>query len=371
MTSNIFIFTNDLRTTDNTAWTLATENTKYKTIPVVLLPRSFVNKRVKKFYMESVKDLESQLTTKLIITTSLDAVPTRTRTNEPVTVYYNRDPIDSTPDSKIQKWCKKHSLQLIAPHTDYSLLDFEKLPRPFKVFSNFYKTFGQVQVSVNKVSKVKARVYEIVGGRTNALAILNTINQNKFAHYSETRDQISSPTTMLSAYMNCGCVSVREVWHAFKNNEPLLRQLFWREFYQQLVFFFPNLKKGAAFYPQRDLATWSRTLPKAWVNGTTGVPLVDASMRHLKRTGYLHNRCRMVVASYLVKDMGVDWRLGEAYFKSQLTDYYFPSNNGGWQFISGTGASAMMQSRRFNPLIQAAKYDPKSEFIKQYMSSRK
>jgi len=86
----------------------------------------------------------------------------------------------------------------------------------------------------------------------------------------------------------------------------------------------------------------------------------------LKRTGYLHNRCRMVVASYLVKDMGVDWRLGEAYFKSQLTDYYFPSNNGGWQFISGTGASAMMQSRRFNPLIQAAKYDPNGEFIKQY-----
>ena len=198
------------------------------------------------------------------------------------------------------------------------------------------------------------------------MEILQTIS--KFDEYENTRNFFAKPTTRLSVYLNFGCVSMREVCYAFRNNSVLLKELMWREFYAQIAYFYPRLHLGEAFYPQRDVG-WKNNIRQfhLWKQGKTGIPLIDASMRCLNTTGYLHNRARMVVASYLVKDLGIDWRLGEAYFKSQLLDYNFASNNGGWQFISGTGASSMMKSRRFSPWIQTKKYDPESIFIKTYM----
>jgi len=356
MKDSIFIFFNDLRVVDNTAWNMAEQ---FKPFPIVFLQK-FPNNRVRDFYMSAVKDLEVQLDLPLLITDSIKQFPTKGIKH----VFYNKDPAYPDHDKHVVRWAKLNNIQVTAPTTDYSLLDFQKLDRPYKVFSNFYKTFAKHQV-LAQTPTTKIHKNTRFGGRSDALNILK--NKTSFKSYVKTRDIVSQPTTMLSAYMNCGCVSVREVWHAFRGNEPLIRQLFWREFYQQLVYFFPQLVQGAAFYPQRDKSTWTKHRVQAWENGASGIPLIDASMRCLKQTGFLHNRCRMVVASYLVKDLGVDWRVGEAYFKSQLTDYYFPSNNGGWQFISGTGASSMMQSRKFNPYIQSKKYDPDATFIKQWV----
>lgn len=378
---SVFLFQNDLRLVDNHAWN---KMSKTKTThPIVIIDESkFPNQRVFEFYLQSVNDLDKQLDGKLSIYFGNELAVLKNFRD--TTLFFNKNPcVEKDFYNPLYNLCKKQNIKVVASISSHSLLNFEELARPYKVFGNFYKTFEfdtfnvvhnqSILVTCNLLRKDR-KWFEYMAnkqedsGRSAALKILASIG--KFDKYGDTRNIIHKPTTRFSAYLNCGCISVREVWLAAKRrkNTALVQQLFWREFYMQLVFWFPDLLKGRAFYPQRDMS-WSND-PEAirrWKEGKTGYPLVDASMRCLKQTGFLHNRCRMVVASFLVKDLNVDWRIGEAYFKTQLVDFFFPSNNGGWQFISGTGASAMMQSRKFNPFLQSKKYDPDAVFIKTYL----
>ena len=150
-----------------------------------------------------------------------------------------------------------------------------------------------------------------------------------------------------------------------------LGELAWRDFYFQILANFPHVASGA-FKPAYNAIQWekgkhAKTLFRAWCEGRTGYPLVDAAMAQINQTGYMHNRLRMVSASFLVKDLGVDWRWGEAYFAEKLNDFDLSANNGGWQWVASSGCDAQPYFRIFNPLSQSAKFDPQGKFIRRYL----
>jgi len=150
-----------------------------------------------------------------------------------------------------------------------------------------------------------------------------------------------------------------------------LKELIWRDFYQMILWHFPLLRKSYAFKKQYDNIQWRSSEQDfaAWCMGKTGYPLVDAGMRELNETGFMHNRVRMVTASFLTKHLLIDWRLGEAYFAKKLLDYDYAANNGGWQWAAGCGCDAAPYFRIFNPMLQAKKFD-KNFFLYKKMDSR-
>lgn len=213
------------------------------------------------------------------------------------------------------------------------------------------------------------------GGRRYALDALADAQKTQ-RRYSETRDLLTIPTSRMSAYIKFGCVSIGEVFNAFRNIRELVRQLVWREYYAHTLFVFPEVLDTTQYM-------WSHNakkdaLFKAWKDGNTGVPIVDACMRELNKTGYMHNRGRLIAALFLAKTMDVDWRMGERYFAQQLVDYDVASNNGNWRWIASAaalkthdGATVHLDTqppfRTFSPWIQAKKCDPNAEYIKQWV----
>ena len=190
--------------------------------------------------------------------------------------------------------------------------------------------------------------------------------------YESTRDFFTTKTTHLSAYIKFGCVSIREVYHAFKKkfglNHGLIRELIWREFFAHVLYCYPEVV-GKSYQTKFRSLNWSqnKTNIEKWKTGMTGYPLVDACMREMNTTGYMHNRGRMTTASFLIKTLLIDWRVGEQYFAQQLTDYDIASNNGNWQGISGTGVDMKPYFRDMNPWIQSYKFDINAEYIKKWV----
>lgn len=209
------------------------------------------------------------------------------------------------------------------------------------------------------------------GGRSRGIQQLKqAVREQK--HYVDTRDYFIENTTFLSAYLKFGCVSVREVYSAFLKSfgkkSELIRQLIWREFFAHVLYSYPEVV-GKSYQPRYRNIGWSNSKAafEKWKNGETGFPIVDACMRQLNATGYMHNRGRMTVASFLIKVLLIDWRWGEKYFAQKLTDYDIASNNGNWQGISGTGVDMKPYFRDMNPWIQSAKLDPDAMFIKKWV----
>lgn len=188
-------------------------------------------------------------------------------------------------------------------------------------------------------------------------------------------------TSRLSMHLRFGTVSVRHLVRTVQQlaangaggvGAPVwMAELIWREFYQMILFIHPRVV-GAPFKQVFEAVQWEQgpeahALFKAWCEGRTGYPLVDAAMAQINQTGFMHNRLRMVTASFLVKDLGIDWRWGEQYFAIHLNDYELASNNGGWQWAASTGCDAQPWFRIFNPVTQSEKFDAQGEFIKQYV----
>lgn len=193
-----------------------------------------------------------------------------------------------------------------------------------------------------------------------------------FVNYDDERDYVYLHTTRLSAPIKFGCVSIREVFHRFTDtyglSHALVRQLIWRDFYTQLLFHFPHALTGPLKAKYSGLS-WSKSKARfaAWKEGRTGVPIVDAGMRELNATGYMHNRARLIVASYLVKTLQTNWQWGEKYFATKLCDYDPAVNNGNWQWVASTGADSQPYFRIFNPWTQGKRYDPDCKYIKKWI----
>jgi deoxyribodipyrimidine photo-lyase len=199
--------------------------------------------------------------------------------------------------------------------------------------------------------------------------------QTRIDSYQDARNfpAIKGPS-YLSVHLRFGTLSIRQLanyayHHGGAGAETWLSELIWREFYQQVLWHHPQLGAGQTYKADFNDINWPNPEGHfaAWCEARTGYPLVDAAMRQLNQTGYMHNRLRMVAAAFLVKDLHVDWRLGEAYFAQHLIDFDLAANNGGWQWSASTGCDAQPWFRIFNPITQSEKFDPEGKFIKRYL----
>lgn len=207
---------------------------------------------------------------------------------------------------------------------------------------------------------------------------LDEFCRHRIQHYQQDRDfPAIDGTSQLSTFLAVGLLSVRQCYQAVESGghkgrdgaNTWVSELIWRDFYRHLMYLYPRLCMHQAFKQKTEALPWrhDQHLLSAWQQGQTGFPLVDAAMRQLNRTGWMHNRLRMVAAMFLTKHLFIDWRLGEAYFMSQLLDGDLASNNGGWQWSASTGVDAVPYFRIFNPTRQSERFDATGLFIRQYV----
>jgi deoxyribodipyrimidine photo-lyase len=196
------------------------------------------------------------------------------------------------------------------------------------------------------------------------------ISEEKIVSYAKTRNIPSlQGTTKLGVHLRFGTMSIRKLTHiAQKLSETFLNELIWRNFFMDILWHFPKVEKNA-FKTQYDRIEWRNNEAEfeLWCRGETGYPMVDAGMRELNATGFMHNRVRMVTASFLCKHLLIDWRWGEAYFARRLLDFELASNNGNWQWAAGTGCDAAPYFRVFNPETQRKKFDPNGKYVNRWI----
>lgn len=190
--------------------------------------------------------------------------------------------------------------------------------------------------------------------------------------YKARRDYPAIPegTSHMGVHLRFGTCSIRELVRlATRLSETYLNELIWRDFYQMILWHFPAVGEGRSFKPAYDRIEWRNDEAEfeRWCNGKTGYPIVDAGMRELNQTGFMHNRVRMIVASFLTKHLLIDWRWGEAWFAEKLLDFDLAANNGGWQWAAGSGCDAAPYFRVFNPYLQTEKFDPERKYIRQWV----
>lgn len=226
-------------------------------------------------------------------------------------------------------------------------------------YSNFYK-FKSTLLSLNEIGFKKTEI--------NFPS--KEIRKDIIKYYENSRDIPSiDGTSRLSVHLRFGTVSPRAlVKEALKLNDVWLRELIWREFFMMILFHFPHTAISS-FRPEYDRINWRNNEAEfeAWCKGKTGFPIVDAGMRELNTTGFMHNRVRMITASFLTKDLLIDWRWGERYFAEKLLDYELSSNAGNWQWAAGTGCDAAPYFRIFNPHTQQEKFDPELKYCKKWV----
>ena len=308
--------------------------------------------------------------------------------------------LDITPyarerDNEIVKLCDQMKLYIIYDH-DYYLHPSGSIKtrsgEPYQKFTPYYETASKIKIqppskkkqlplrkkvthipnqisleqSIKKFTKINPNIL-VKGGRPTALKMLLKAAKT-IKNYNSVHNDLSKKTSELSASIKFGCISIREAYKALHGNSGIIRQLYWRDFYANIMYEYPYVL-GHSLKPKYDKIHWHHNSNwfNAWKKGETGYPIVDAGMRQMNTTGYMHNRARLIVASFLVKTLLIDWREGEEYFAQTLTDYDVANNNGNWQWISGGGADSQPYFRVFNPWRQTEEYDPKCEYIKKWV----
>ncbi len=229
-----------------------------------------------------------------------------------------------------------------------------------KYFSNFFSQPVIDIPSLNQLGYVE----------TDIIYTTPILDEEIAKNYHEMRDiPAIKGTSRLSVHLRFGTMSIRELaTNSKKLNEKLLNELIWRDFYHMILWHFPEVI-NRSFNVEYDTIEWRNNEYEfeLWKQGKTGYPIVDAGMRELNATGYMHNRVRMIVASFLTKNLLIDWRWGEAYFAKKLLDFDLASNNGGWQWAAGCGCDAAPYFRIFNPYLQTEKFDGKNIYIKKWI----
>ncbi len=390
--TSLFIFRRDLRVHDNTGLQEALRLSDQVLACFIFDPRQieahpYQSKPGLQFMLQSIEDLQQQLRStggSLALYQDLpeQVIKQLVEQQQIQAVFINRDytPFSRRRDEQLALVCKQLGIAL---HTlPDSLLNepeqaVKKDKTPYKVFTAFYNHARQFPVALPQAS-VQSNYLSvdtdwapaealINGGRSQALAILEQLGD--CADYQDTRDFPALDTTSkLSAHLKFGTCSVREVYYAVTeqlgSEHPLLRQLYWRDFFTHIAYHYPQVF-GRAFMEKFATLPWdnNREYFQAWCEGKTGFPIVDAGMRELNATGFMHNRVRMIVASFLVKDLHISWRWGERYFAQHLVDYDPCVNNGNWQWAASTGCDAQPYFRIFNPWLQQRKFDQDCQYI--------
>lgn len=241
------------------------------------------------------------------------------------------------------------------------LTDFHLKSYPNKkYFSNFFKQ------PYKKITSLEEMGFDTSGKKFPEKEWKGQIIRN----YKEQRDiPAIQGTSRLSVHLRFGTISIRQLAaEAGALNDTYLNELIWRDFYHMILWHFPKVV-GHAFKPEYDNIKWRNNEKEfqAWCDGQTGYPIVDAGMRELSETGYMHNRVRMITASFLTKHLLIDWRWGEAWFAKKLLDFDLAANNGGWQWAAGSGCDAAPYFRIFNPYLQTKKFDPELKYVRKWV----
>ncbi len=407
----LYIYRRDLRITDNYAL-IAAQKSGLPVLPCFIFdPAQVTNeneyrsKNALQFMLNSLQDLHTQLKDAggrlyLFYGQPHRIIAHLLKTLDVEALYINTDytPFSMQRDSGLKDLCDKHSISFNAYHD--ALLNAPDSIKtgsgtPYGVFTPFYKRSAQEAVAaplslhthhwytkpIAEAITLAAAHEKILGsynntelllhgGRTEAISILKKIAD--FELYIKDRDICALPTTHLSAHLKFGTISVREAYHTIAKklgvHHPLLRQLYWRDFWTYVAYHNPQVF-GHAYHAQYDNLPWNKSNKdfEQWCNGTTGFPIVDAGMRELNSTGFMHNRVRMIVASFLTKDLHISWQRGEQYFAQQLLDYDPAVNNGNWQWAASTGCDGQPYFRIFNPWLQQKNFDPDCEYIKKWV----
>lgn len=251
--------------------------------------------------------------------------------------------------------------------TPYSKKWREKL-KPF-----YWKSYPTLQYAnfFFKTDSFSIPPLESFGFKTFQFAFPKRIIRHDIVcNYSAQRDfPAVDGTSRLGIHLRFGTLSIRQLLaFALERNQTFVNELIWRDFYQMILWHFPHVVNGG-FRKEYDAISWENDEQKfaLWCQGKTGYPIVDAGMRELNETGYMHNRVRMIAASFLTKHLLIDWRWGEAYFAAKLLDFDLAANNGGWQWAAGSGTDAAPYFRIFNPSLQTQKFDPNGSYLKKWI----
>lgn len=409
---SLFIFRRDLRLEDNTALIEACRDSTqvmpcFIFDPQQIKQHDYFSPRAFAFMLQSLVELSEALKAKggrlYIFEGKAEAVVGQLLSEQSIeAVYTNRDytPFSSQRDKKIEQmvegqgclWVSSDDLLLHAPEevhkddgTPYTVYTpfmkrarkIDVLPTQRNRFDNYYtQPIKQHQASLltQLMSQYDQDLF-LPGGREAGKKRLLAIKE--LTAYKAERDfPALGKTSYLSAYNKFGVVSIREVYfYAAKHlgaTSTFINELYWRDFYSHIAFHFPHVF-GKAFQEKYQSLRWSTSQKnfEAWCAGKTGFPIVDAGMHQLNETGYMHNRVRMIVASFLTKDLHIDWRWGEKYFAQQLIDYDPAVNNGSWQWAASTGCDAQPYFRIFNPSLQEKRFDPKGDYIKKWLGDER
>ena len=308
----------------------------------------------------------------------------------PIAVYTNRDyePYAKERDARMKALFDEHGIDFIGSkdHVIFEKCEVTKDDgKPYTVFTPYMKKWKSTLTPETLAKRPSEQHLDRLLKHPSTLIPTLTdmgfegtsiefppkeVSDDVLLNYGERRDLPAiKGTSRLSVHLRFGTVSIRElVQRAQATNEKWLNELIWRDFYQMILHHFPH-SASAAFKPAYDKIPW-RSAPDdfaRWCEGTTGYPIVDAGMRELNATGFMHNRVRMVVASFLTKHLLIDWRLGERYFAEKLLDFDLASNVGGWQWAAGSGCDAAPYFRVFNPTSQQEKFDPDMKYIRKWV----
>ena len=412
----VFIFHRDFRLTDNIGLLNACSQCKELYLCFIFTPdqvgktNSYRSLNAIQFMIESLEELSREIEKQggellIFYDKQLKVIEQFIEKNIQA-VFFNKDytPYAVERDNESVELCKKNNIDCNM-YADYYLLEPGTITSGsgkdvYKKYTPFYDAVVNIKINkpmrepIKNIVKKSSNMEKLItlekanklfinqnssskqnpnilvnGGRNEALNKLKlALTQQK--EYDETRDYFMNNTTFLSAYIKFGCVSIREVYHSFKDKfglrHGLIRELLWREFFAHILYAYPETMVSS--YKFKDI-NWrnSKIDYEKWCIGETGFPTIDAFMRQMNQTGFMHNRGRMAVANFLTKTLLLDWRLGAKYFAQKLTDYDVASNQGNWQSVASTGVYGGAYFRDMNPWIQSKKFDKEGEFIKKWI----
>ncbi len=400
-TVNIFWFRRDLRLTDNAGLYEALKS-KNPVIPIFIFDKNILNKLADKtdkrvaFIHAALHEMQSVLlsigsTLEIFYGTPAEAFKKLTSTYKIEKVFTNHDyePYARDRDAAIAAFLKTKGASL------YSFKDqviFEKDEvlkddgKPYTVFTPYSRKWKAVlrpfhfkpyptEKYYNNFIKQPAKdipALSVIGFMETAMSFPSKeLNNELVSKYQQQRNfPAIHGTSKLGVHLRFGTVSIRQIAAQCSGlSETFLNELIWRDFYQMILWHFPQVGHSKAFKPAYDFIEWRNDAGEfdKWCKGQTGYPIVDAGMRELNETGFMHNRVRMIVASFLTKHLLLDWRLGEAYFAEKLLDFDLAANNGGWQWAAGSGCDAAPYFRIFNPYLQTKKFDPELAYINKWV----